>query len=63
MVTGSTLAANTSGGLTFQGSGTTTLSGASTYTGGTTINAGAVSISADKTSAPQALPYRSTAAC
>lgn len=35
-----TLGANTSGGLTFQGSGTTTLSGISTYTGGTNIAAG-----------------------
>ena len=37
-VTGVTLAPNTSGGLTFIGSDVTTLSGANTYTGSTTIN-------------------------
>jgi fibronectin-binding autotransporter adhesin len=40
-VTGtSALVGNTSGGLTFQGSGATTLSGNNTFTGGVTINAG-----------------------
>jgi autotransporter-associated beta strand protein len=36
--------ANTSGGLTFQGSGTTTLTGANTYTGDTTISAGTLAL-------------------
>jgi autotransporter-associated beta strand protein len=50
--TGATLGAlttnggNTSGGLTFQGAGTTTLAGASTYTGGTTITAGTLAYGA-----------------
>jgi autotransporter-associated beta strand protein len=39
-------AANTSGGMTFSGSGTTTLSGANTYTGATTINAGTLALGA-----------------
>ncbi len=39
--------ANTSGGLTFQGTGTTTLSGGSTFSGGATLLAGVVSIGAD----------------
>ena len=38
--TAPTPTANTSGGMTFQGSGTTTLSGANTYSGGTTVSAG-----------------------
>ncbi|MCF7786516.1 MAG: autotransporter-associated beta strand repeat-containing protein [Prosthecobacter sp.] len=38
------LAANTSGGLTFQGSGTTRLSGASTYSGATAVNAGTLNL-------------------
>ena len=39
--------ANTSGGMTFQGGGTTTVSVANTYTGNTTVNAGTLSISSD----------------
>jgi autotransporter-associated beta strand protein len=39
-----TLADNTSGGLTFAGSGTTTLTGTSTYTGGTTVTAGTLAL-------------------
>lgn len=35
-----TLVANTSGAMTFQGSGTTTIKGIPTYTGGTTVAAG-----------------------
>ena len=41
------VSANASGGLTFQGAGTTTLSGTNTYTGANNINAGIVSIAAD----------------
>jgi autotransporter-associated beta strand protein len=37
--------ANTSGGMTFQGSGATTLSGVNTYTGNTTISAGTLALS------------------
>jgi autotransporter-associated beta strand protein len=37
-------AANTSGGMTFSGNGTTTLSAANTYTGGTTITAGTLAL-------------------
>jgi autotransporter-associated beta strand protein len=39
-----TLVANTSGGLTAVGSGTTTLSGADTYTGNTTVSAGTLEL-------------------
>ncbi|MGB8353237.1 MAG: autotransporter-associated beta strand repeat-containing protein [Chthoniobacteraceae bacterium] len=39
-----TTAANTSGGMTFNGLGTTTLTGASTYTGTTTINNGTLNL-------------------
>jgi autotransporter-associated beta strand protein len=44
-VTGITVAANTSGGMTFANSGTTTLSGANTYSGGTTVSGGALTVS------------------
>ncbi|MES2439688.1 MAG: autotransporter-associated beta strand repeat-containing protein [Verrucomicrobiota bacterium] len=39
-MTGIAVAANTSGGMTFSGSGTTILSGTSTYTGATVVSAG-----------------------
>jgi autotransporter-associated beta strand protein len=39
------IAANTSGGLTFTGSATTTLSAANTYTGTTTVNGGTAALS------------------
>ncbi|MCX7007750.1 MAG: autotransporter-associated beta strand repeat-containing protein, partial [Kiritimatiellaeota bacterium] len=42
-VTASGIVANTSGGLTKLGSGTLTLSGANTYTNGTTVSAGTLS--------------------
>jgi autotransporter-associated beta strand protein len=41
-----TQTANTSGGMTFSGSGTTTLGAANTYTGSTTINAGTLALGA-----------------
>ncbi len=41
-----TTAANTSGGMTFTGSGTTTLSNTNTYTGKTTISGGSVALGA-----------------
>ncbi|MEO7100354.1 MAG: autotransporter-associated beta strand repeat-containing protein [Luteolibacter sp.] len=43
-VTGIPVAINTSGAMTFQGSGTTTLSGTNTYTGTTTVAAGIVEV-------------------
>ena len=44
-VTGIPVAANaTTGGMTFQGIGTTTLSAANTYTGTTTVNSGTVAV-------------------
>ena len=46
-VTGTAPTANTSGGLTFSGTGFTTLSGANTYTGGSTVNGGSLQIAAD----------------
>jgi autotransporter-associated beta strand protein len=39
-----TLAANTSGGMTFSGAAITTLSGVNTYTGNTTVNAGTLTL-------------------
>ena len=44
-ITGAAPTANVSGGLTFVGSGKTTLSGASTYTGATTVSAGTLALS------------------
>ena len=46
-VTGVAPSANSSGGMTFVGSGITTLSGTNTYTGGSTVNGGCLQISAD----------------
>jgi hypothetical protein len=40
-----TISANTSGGMTFTGSGTTTLTAANTYTGSTTISGGTLTLS------------------
>ena len=40
-------AANTGGGMTFKGIAITTLTGTNTYTGGTTVNGGALQISTD----------------
>lgn len=46
-------ASSTSGGMTFQGSGTTTLSsGSSTYSGGTTLSSGTVLLGANSTGTP-----------
>jgi fibronectin-binding autotransporter adhesin len=48
--TAPTPTANTSGGMTFKGSGTTTLSsGASTYSGGSTLSAGQITLGASST--------------
>ncbi len=44
-ITGTTPTANVSGGLTFIGSGKTTLSGVSTYTGATTVSGGTLALS------------------
>jgi fibronectin-binding autotransporter adhesin len=44
-----TQTADTSGGMTFQGSGATTLTGASTYMGVTTVNNGTLALSASST--------------
>ena len=44
-ITGAAPTANVSGGLTFVGSGKTTLSGASTYTGATTVSGGTLALS------------------
>ena len=46
-VTGAAPSTNSSGGMTFAGTGITTLSGANTYTGGTTVNSGCLQIAAD----------------
>jgi len=43
-VTGATPVANVSGGMTFNGTGTTTLTGISTYTGATTVNNGTLAL-------------------
>jgi len=55
-VTGGSLStsANVSGGMVFQGSGTTTLSGKSTYSGATTIAAGTVALPAPLSATPVA---------
>jgi autotransporter-associated beta strand protein len=45
-------ATNASGGMTFQGSGTTTLTGASTYTGPTTVNRGTLYLNFSASAAP-----------
>ena len=44
---GITLATNTSGGLTKEGAGILTLSGANTFTGGTVVNAGTLALGAN----------------
>ena len=47
-VTGIAVAANTSGGLTFQGSGTTTLSGTNTYSGTTVVSQGVLAVNTNQ---------------
>ncbi len=46
-VTGTAPTPNSSGGMTFNGTGRTTLTGANTYTGGTTVNGGTLQITDD----------------
>jgi len=54
-ITGAAPTSNVSGGLTLVGSGTTTLSGASKYTGGTTLNAGTLQIGTSSSGSPGAV--------
>ena len=55
------LAANTSGGLTVSGSGTLTLTGASTYTGATSVSAGTKLVVSGSLSGTTALSVAATA--